>query len=356
MDDKENELFPFAEVRKLLAGCFEPNPKIYWTDFLLSNSCGWILFIIGFRLEGHPFLQFSILTASALLLYRAALFIHEIAHFRKNAVPGFPLVWNVLCGVPLFIPSFFYKRVHNDHHSSRTYGSEEDGEYLPMGAKPPTEMLKYFLSIFYAPILLWVRFIFLFPFSLVIPPLRTLLIERLSALMIDFNYKRPPLRSEEKTEIFLLELGSFFWGWFLLALNYLGYLPWNFWVYFYCMYVAIFFLNTMRTYVAHRYRNPGGSVSMQEQMLDSVNVVGGGLFTVLWAPVGLRFHGLHHMYPTIPYHSLEEAHNRLLASGLGKDLYEQTFESTLLSGLKNLLNESIQSETKLVTKEKATHS
>ena len=33
--------------------------------------------------------------------------------------------------------------------------------------------------------------------------------------------------------------------------------------------------------------------------------------SVLWAPVGLRYHALHHLMPSMPYHSLGEAHRRL---------------------------------------------
>ena len=38
----------------------------------------------------------------------------------------------------------------------------------------------------------------------------------------------------------------------------------------------------------------------------------------LWAPVGLRYHGLHHLLPSVPYHALGEAHRRLCAE-LGED-------------------------------------
>ena len=36
-----------------------------------------------------------------------------------------------------------------------------------------------------------------------------------------------------------------------------------------------------------------------------------GLWAGLWAPVGLRYHALHHLLPSMPYHSLGEAHRRL---------------------------------------------
>ena len=36
-----------------------------------------------------------------------------------------------------------------------------------------------------------------------------------------------------------------------------------------------------------------------------------GLLPVLWAPVGLRYHALHHLLPGVPYHNLGEAHRRI---------------------------------------------
>jgi fatty acid desaturase len=47
-------------------------------------------------------------------------------------------------------------------------------------------------------------------------------------------------------------------------------------------------------------------------MLDSVNFPKNPVVTGLWAPVGLRFHALHHIFPTMPYHALARAHRRLI--------------------------------------------
>ncbi len=48
-----------------------------------------------------------------------------------------------------------------------------------------------------------------------------------------------------------------------------------------------------------------------EQMDDSFNVMGGVLSEPLF-PVGTRYHALHHLFPTLPYHNLGIAHQRLI--------------------------------------------
>ena len=84
-----------------------------------------------------------------------------------------------------------------------------------------------------------------------------------------------------------------------------------------------------RTLAAHRYDNEADELSMNEQLLDSCTIapsslpgrVAGHVATgvrSLVAPVGLRYHALHHWIPSLPYHNLARAH-RLLLSTLGAD-------------------------------------
>jgi fatty acid desaturase len=71
------------------------------------------------------------------------------------------------------------------------------------------------------------------------------------------------------------------------------------------------FLNQVRTLVAHLWENDGEPMSVTAQFLDSVNVPPPAALPALWAPVGLRYHALHHLLPGVPYHNLAEAHRRL---------------------------------------------
>ena len=70
----------------------------------------------------------------------------------------------------------------------------------------------------------------------------------------------------------------------------------------------------VRTLVAHLWENEGEAMTVTAQYLDSVNVPPPARLPMLWAPVGLRYHALHHLLPGVPYHALGEAHRRLTAA------------------------------------------
>ena len=87
-----------------------------------------------------------------------------------------------------------------------------------------------------------------------------------------------------------------------------------------CTGVFIVAINALRTLGAHRWTHDGSrEMTFVEQMLDSVNYPHNPLIGGLWAPIGLRFHALHHIFPTMPYHALADgpqAADAGLAGGL----------------------------------------
>jgi fatty acid desaturase len=90
------------------------------------------------------------------------------------------------------------------------------------------------------------------------------------------------------------------------------FLPLRFFVFWYAVSASISLINSLRTLAAHAYRSDGTPLSREDQLRDSVDSPA-PLWGALWAPVGLRFHALHHYFPGIPYHNLGEAYRRLTA-------------------------------------------
>jgi fatty acid desaturase len=82
-----------------------------------------------------------------------------------------------------------------------------------------------------------------------------------------------------------------------------------------CVY-GIFFvvatLNYFRQLGAYRYLNEGEQMTYREQMLDSTTIATNPISGELWAPLGMRYHALHHLLPSLPYHAMGTAHRRLM--------------------------------------------
>src|SRR5678815_5327244 len=83
-----------------------------------------------------------------------------------------------------------------------------------------------------------------------------------------------------------------------------GRLPLAFLPQVYATSVCVLLLNHVRTLGAHRYVHRREEVSLLDQLLDSVNYPSRLWTAELWAPVGLRYHALHHLFPSLPYHNL----------------------------------------------------
>jgi len=290
-------------------------PDIYWPDMLISALVGYAA-LAGAILLDEAMLAIACGLVAALALYRALLFIHELTHIHKNALPGFRFVWNLLVGIPMLTPSFMYEGVHTLHHARTRYGTPDDPEYLPLALMKPWSLPLFIVVALLAPPLLLVRSALLVPLGALIPPVRRLVWERVSALSINPDFRRRPPEGGFRRMVFWQELGASLWAVALLVSPY--YIGWRPLLIALGVFSFTAVLNQLRTLVAHLWENDGNAMTVTAQYLDSVNVPPPGALPVVWAPVGLRYHALHHLLPSVPYHSLGEAHRRLTAH-LGAD-------------------------------------
>lgn len=298
-------------ARDLTKGLGEAKPAIYWPDMLGSAILGYATLAVAILAES-PGVMIGAGLVSALALYRALLFIHELTHIHRDALPGFRLVWNLMVGIPLLTPSFMYEGVHTLHHKRTQYGTIDDPEYLPLALMKPWSLPAFVLIALLAPVALLLRSAVLVPLGLVIPPLRTLVWQRASALMINPQFRRRPPEGAFRTMVLWQEFGAFVWAWILLATPLL--LGWRPLLIALAVVSLTAVLNQLRTLVAHLWENDGEPMTVTAQFLDSVNIPPPGPAAELWAPVGLRYHALHHLMPSMPYHDLPEAHRRLVAA------------------------------------------
>lgn len=298
------------QAHAIVADLFGRSPAIYWTDLLLSAGGAWALTMVYFLAAPWSLLQIAAFLGASILFFRAGTFIHELVHFPRGQMPGFGRVWNLLLGIPLLMPWVMYRN-HVEHHSPKRFGTPMDGEYLPLAASPIRETVKYLVQAPLLPLFMIVRFGVLGPLSHLNRRFREWVLTAASAAVSNPYYrKRFPKRDER--HLLIVEALCFLYLTVICALVFTHRISLGQLLMGYALLAWTLSLNWVRNLAAHRYANRGEVLSRSQQVADSINITGQTWLTTLMFPVGLRYHALHHLFPSMPYHNLGTAHRRLM--------------------------------------------
>jgi fatty acid desaturase len=324
-------------IRRQFSGAFRPSPWIYWSDLLASAGVGWAAFAAGGQAPLASFTYLAATVVATVALLRAALFIHELAHLKRGTLPGLESVWNFLVGLPLMLPSLMYVESHGDHHRQSLFGTSADPEYASIERWSRLRIVGFIAIVLAVPPLLALRWGVLGPLSYLIPWLRRLVVQRASTLVINLGYRRPAPQGQNAVRWLLQEAAAAVVFWIIVAGGIAGWIPARWLLQWYLVGAGILLVNQVRTLAAHRYNNDGKQLDSLGQLLASINLRGWPLLTVLAAPLGLRYHALHHFLPAVPYHSLGALHRQLLAELPWDSPYRRTERGGILSTVQDLL-------------------
>lgn len=306
------------EVRRVIRSggidFFRPSPLRYWTDFLVSLVAAYVAAGVYLTSPLGSWPQLVAFPIAVFWLYRLGSLVHEVCHLGEHEMPLFKAAWNVLVGVMILMPSPFFTRHHRDHHSQRYYGTPQDPEYAAnmIQGGDLASVLAYALKIMAMPILVFLRFL-LVPFTFITPGVREWTLRHASALTFNRSYERR-LTATDRRAILAAEIPCFVRALAIPLLVVLGLNSWTRIPLLYALAVATVALNHMRFLADHHCDGDGSRTDMESHITDSCNFTTNDPLTLLFFPFSIRYHALHHLFPSLPYHNLRSAHEHLMAT------------------------------------------
>jgi len=267
--DQQREFY--IQARELVADLFSPKPWRFWTDFIVSTISAYVLASVWLALPMSSPVAWLAFFAGSILLYRSSMFIHELVHLPASQMKWFRRTWNFFAGVPMMVPSFSYTS-HLHHHSSRHYGTDHDGEYLPLAHGSLKDILIFLTQVVSQPLLVFFRYAIGTPLSFLHPALRKWVLTHASSLVINFHYEKDLKPQGQSSSDTFWELFTCFRAWVMLALVLAGVMPFIRLPKIFMLAVFALTLNHIRTLAAHRYDSEGERISHLDQFLDSTIV------------------------------------------------------------------------------------
>lgn len=315
------------QCHELVRDLYKPRPWLYFADFVVSFSLG-VICLVVFHRSTDWLIAMGSGAVAGLAIYRCSIFIHEIQHHPEQELRTFARTWNACFGIPCLMPLFLYDE-HVAHHSVVSYGTREDSEYLPLRpARLVRSMALMAVSLLY-PLLGPLRFAVFTPLALVSRRMNRFVFVVMSSLYnLKPGYRRDWVAAAESSSRWFQEIACCLWAWAWIGAGVLGFIPPSVFWKTYVLFVLWMALNQLRTLTAHRYDGDGSAQGSLSQLLDS-NTFDRGWLAEAWAPLGLRYHALHHLLPAVPYHNLGIAHRRLTNALPAGSPYHQTRQAGL---------------------------
>ncbi|MCE9606193.1 MAG: fatty acid desaturase [Planctomycetia bacterium] len=327
--------FTVRAVTEVVRDLLVPKAWIFWTDLILTLAVGHLALTLHFADVNFLWQALGFVVAG-MAFYRCSMFIHEVQHLREGTFVGFKIAWNLFCGIPFLIPAYTYGD-HKGHHVNREYGTLDDAEYLQLVHMPLTSTIYMLSRIFWLPVVFLFRYMFLTPAAYVLVAVRHWIWKyatRAPAINVLRNRYLPSPAEEPIWK--LQEAGCCIYAWTVMTLVATGVLSWTWLLHIYFLSVFIITLSHTRTLASHRFINDGREMTYIEQLLDSTTVPGHPLLTEIWGPIGLRYHALHHVVPSIPYHNIGIAHRRLMQRLEPGSPYHATLRTGLYHALSDV--------------------
>lgn len=338
--DADESIRFVREAHSLVRDLVEPHQARYWADLAVTLTTVYAAFALSVTAIS-PALRTAAMIVCALAAYRAAVFTHEIAHRPPGSFTTFTIVWNVLCGIPFCMPSFLYGD-HKGHHAKPAYGTPSDPEYLRLHSRSRMRVVVFLPLALVYPLLGPLRFLLLTPLALLASPLNRLIWTRASSLYnMNEGYRRPWDAHARSRSRWLQEIAACAWVWAVVALVITGRVAWTVIVTAYGVFALWMVVNQVRTLAAHRYENRTAMpLSLLDQVLDTNTFSHGRWLPHLWAPLGMRYHALHHLMPAMPYHAMGLAHRRLMDGLPSHSPYHATVRRNLWQAVTPMLRAS----------------
>ncbi len=326
----------FAELKTIVQDLHGIYGKRVYTELVLIAIIAWGAYFSLF-LELPLTFKIALFFISAIFFYRGLSFIHEVSHFDR-ILPRFRLTYNTLFGVPYRVPAYCLT-THNFHHGIKTFGSIADPEYEKWTERKKIFLLRPFILSFLYPMVLTIRFgITPLLYPLMSESAQKSIYQKISSFVMNLKYLRP-FSKDDFSQMKAQDIAcAIYFVSFCIVTTYLGVFKLAFGIW-YAQIVFISLMNTYRALVAHRYQihNADAQTSARDLQVNDSVTIEGSFLTEIWAPIGLRYHSTHHMFPMIPYYNLSRAHKRIKAAITPDHPYSKTIEPNFIAAFSKLV-------------------